>query len=200
MYGPRNWWPAETDFEVMVGAILTQNTNWSNVEKAIAGLKRHKLLSPVSLNKSDIKVLARLIRPCGYYNVKSRRLKEFVVSFFKKYRGRLSYMRKKAVSALRKELLGIKGIGPETADSIILYAVKKPIFVIDAYTKRILACLGLAKEDSQYDEVQSIFMQNLPRSVKLFNEYHALLVEHAKRVCKKKPLCENCILHSLKYS
>jgi endonuclease-3 related protein len=198
IYGRRHWWPAETPFEVMVGAILTQNTNWSNVEKAITNLKKDNLLNPTAIDKLSHRKLARLIRPCGYYNIKAKRLKNFTKYLCLCYSGNLNRMHKKSTAVLRRELLNINGIGPETADSIILYALKKPIFVIDAYTRRITACMGIADSDARYEDIQSLFMNNLPKNIRLFNEYHALLVEHAKSVCKKKPRCSICILHSLK--
>ena len=197
-YGARHWWPADNAFEITVGAILTQNTNWSNVEKAIFNLKKDKVLIPFRLYGIDLKRLAKLLRPCGYYNIKAARLKSFVAYIFSKYGGNFSKMLRRPITALRRELLAIKGIGPETADSIILYAAKKPVFVIDAYTRRIMACQGVAEPDSNYEDIQSTFMNNLPKSTKLFNEYHALLVEHAKKVCKTTPACHECILHSLK--
>ena len=197
-YGPRKWWPADSDFEVMIGAILTQNTSWSNVEKAISNLKKEGLLNPSALSKLHVKKIAKLIHPCGYYNIKAERLQCFLKFLSSNYSNRISRMRKERLRALRKELLSVKGIGPETADSIILYAVKKPIFVIDAYTKRIMSCLGICELDSDYCDMQDIFMSNLPKSVKLFNEYHALLVEHAKTICKAKPKCSECVLRTLR--
>lgn len=196
VYGPRRWWPAENPFEVMVGAILTQNTNWANVEKAISSLKRERVLTPASIYGLSIKRLARLIRPCGYYNIKAGRLKNFINYLFLKYSGRLSDMRRQQRGRLRRELLEVKGLGPETADSIILYALNKPVFVVDAYTRRIMGCQGIIGTDLDYHQIQSAFTKNLPKSVKLFNEYHALLVEHGKRVCRSSPKCQECILHS----
>lgn len=197
-YGPCHWWPADSPFEVAVGAILTQNTNWSNVEKAIINLKRKNALGAFALRRLDQRSLARLIRPSGYYNIKAKRLKSFISYLLRSHSGRIGNLKHYTVTRLRMELLNINGIGPETADSIILYAVKKPIFVIDAYTRRIMGCLGILSPDRSYDGIQSIFMQNLPKSTRLFNEYHALIVEHGKRVCKAKPLCQECILQNLK--
>lgn len=198
MYGPRYWWPADSAFEVMVGAILTQNTNWANVEKAISNLKKERLLSPARLYRLNIKRLARLIRPCGYYNIKASRLKNFLSYLFLRYSGKLTNMSRQRTRVLRKEMLGVKGLGPETVDSIILYGLKKPIFVVDAYTRRIMNCQGIINSNSSYDEIQAVFMKNLPKSVKLFNEYHALLVEHGKRVCKSSPRCQECVLRALR--
>jgi len=198
MYGPRNWWPADSDFEVAVGAILTQNTNWQNVERAILNLKAKKLLSPLKLHKLNIKRLARLIRSCGYYNIKAKRLKSFLDFLVSGYGGKIENMRTMPLPALREELLDVNGIGPETADSILLYAIKKPIFVVDAYTKRILTCLRLSTLDSDYSEVQKLFMDNLPMRVKLYNEFHALIVEHGKSFCKKNPKCDICALRPIK--
>ena len=199
VYGRRRWWPADTPFEVMVGAVLTQNTNWINVEKAIINLKKEKVLNPSALRSLNLKRLAMLIRPCGYYNIKAKRLKNLNNYLFLEYCGRVADMRRRPLAALRGELLNVKGVGPETADSIILYAIKKPAFVVDAYTRRIMGCLGIVARDSGYDEIQSAFIKNLPRSVKLFNEYHALLVEHGKKICKSRPICQRCILRTLKH-
>jgi endonuclease III related protein len=198
MYGPQHWWPALSAIEVAVGAILTQNTNWSNVEKAISNLRKRKLLSAASLRRARLSSIAKAIQPCGYYNIKAERLKVFVDFLYRVYGGDMKNMNKQALPALRAELLSVKGIGPETADSIMLYAASKPIFVVDAYTKRIAECLGLVSDGCGYDDLQSIFMQSLPQDCRVFNEYHALLVQHAKDVCRKKPLCGICILHKIK--
>lgn len=194
-FGPRNWWPGETPFEVMVGAILTQNTNWKNVERAILNLKEAKVLTPQKINKMSHAELARLIRPAGYFTVKATRLKNFIKYFIKKYDGNVSAMARGDLSKLREELLSVNGIGPETADSILLYALNKPIFVVDAYTKRMLLRHSLCTEDDLYHDIQSLFMDGLPEDAKLFNEYHALIVETGKNFCKKNPLCQNCPLN-----
>ncbi len=194
-YGPLHWWPADTPFEVCVGAILTQNTNWGNVEKAIMNMKREGLLSPEALRDVPVDSLAEAIRPAGYYNVKSLRLKDFVGYLWERHGGSLERMFAGDWRELRKELLGVRGIGQETADSILLYAGGKPTFVVDAYTKRLFAALGILKAEALYDEVRSLFMDNLPPDVRLFNEYHALIVEHGKRHCRKRPLCPGCGLH-----
>ncbi|MBT1073796.1 endonuclease III domain-containing protein [Geobacter grbiciae] len=194
-YGPRHWWPADTPFEVCVGAILTQNTNWGNVEKAIVNLKRGGLLSPEALRDVSVGLLAEAIRPAGYFNVKSLRLKDFVGYLWERHGGSLERMFAGDWHALREELLGVRGVGPETADSILLYAGGKPTFVVDAYTKRLFAALGILNGSAGYDEVRDLFMANLPPDVRLFNEYHALIVEHGKRHCRKRPLCPGCGLH-----
>jgi len=197
-FGPRNWWPADTPFEVMIGAILTQNTSWKNVEKAISNLKKKKLMSPRRLHKINHKTLASVIKPAGFFNVKAKRVKNFVNFLFIRYNYSINDMRKTPLSALRKELLLVNGIGPETADSILLYATGKPVFVIDAYTKRIFQRHGFIKKDIDYHKLQRLFMDNLPLKTALFNEYHALLVELAKTFCRGKPLCGECPLEDLK--
>lgn len=194
IYGPRNWWPADSPFEVIVGAILTQNTSWENVKKAIANLKRKRKLSPRQLYKIKISELSSLIKSCGYHNIKAKRLKSFIDYLFKNYKGSLSKFFLNSTGNIRKQLLAINGIGPETADSILLYAANRPVFVVDAYTKRILERQDLIKPNASYEQIQQLFENNLPKSSKLFNEYHALIVEHAKWVCKKKPICSECAL------
>jgi endonuclease-3 related protein len=193
-YGPQHWWPAEEPFEVIVGAILTQSTAWTNVEKALANLKASRKLSPEALCKLPLAELTGLIRPCGYYNVKARRLKAFV-NFLENYDDDLDKLFQNSIDALRKKLLGINGIGEETADSIILYAGGKPVFVIDAYTRRIIDRMGLTPSAHNYAGYQTLFTKNLPTDTKMFNEYHALLVRHAKEVCRQHPLCERCCLN-----
>ena len=195
--GPRNWWPADTPFEVIVGAILTQNTAWSNVEKAIANLKDSRRFNPASLAALRQKSLAKLIHPAGYYNVKAKRLKNFLRFLLSDFNGSLREAFALPAGRLRERLLDVNGIGPETADSILLYAAKKPVFVVDAYTKRMLSRHNIVKEDATYDDMQSIFMENLPKSTKLFNEYHALIVQLGKEYCRKKPLCHLCPLKKL---
>lgn len=194
-FGPQHWWPADSAFEVMVGAILTQNTNWQNVEKAIINLKRNRLLDFSKACGVPFPKLALLIRPAGYYNIKAKRLKSFLEFLRKSYRGNLKKMSSKDTRKLRAELLGVHGVGPETADSILLYALNKPVFVVDAYTKRIFSRHALIGQDAKYEEVQNLFMQNLKNDVKLFNEYHALLVKLGKEFClKRRPKCEICPL------
>ncbi len=194
-FGPQGWWPADTPFEVIVGAILTQNTNWANVERSIENMKNRGALSPEALHRMSIQELATLIRPSGYFNIKAKRLKAFLNHLFDHYGGDLQRMLRKRAHSLREELLSINGIGEETADSIVLYAAQKPLFVVDAYTKRILSRHHLLASGATYREVQSLFMENLPHHTGLFNEYHALLVRVGKEFCRKKhPLCERCPL------
>ena len=193
-YGPRHWWPGETNFEVMVGAILTQNTSWRNVEKAIQKLKGKGVLNPEGIHHLKKSELARLIQSSGYYRIKADRLKLFINFLFEEYDADLNEMKRRRVEELREKLLGIKGIGPETADSILLCGLKKPIFVVDAYTKRILSRHGIISEKASYEEVQRLFMDHLTHDEKLFNEYHALLVHLAKTLCKKIPKCDACPL------
>lgn len=192
--GPQQWWPGETPFEVVIGAILTQNTNWSNVEKAIRNLKAADRLSPRGIYELSTIELAQLIRPSGFFNVKAKRVKTFINWLFSKYEGDLSRMFRQDLQTLRDELLSVKGIGPETADSILLYAGDMPTFVVDAYTHRIFSRHGLISEESTYDEMKVFFEENLPKEVRLFNEYHALLVQIGKRYCKPKKACEPCPL------
>ncbi len=198
-FGPQHWWPSDSAFEVMVGAILTQNTNWVNVEKAIDNLKKYKLLTPAKVYSLSKQRLALLIQPAGYYNIKAKRLKNFLDFFIKHYKGSIKKMSGADTFNLRKELLAVNGVGPETADSILLYALNKPIFVVDAYTKRILLRHGFIKEDASYEQVQDLFMQNINSDVQLFNEYHALLVRLGKEFClKNRPRCNVCPLRSHK--
>jgi len=196
-FGPQHWWPAETPFEITVGAILTQNTAWKNVEKAISNLKKAGFLEPKALYKLPLPYLAELIRPVGFFNLKAKRLKNFLEFLFKEYEGDLDRMFQEDTTTLREKLLKIRGIGPETADSILLYAGSKPTFVVDAYTKRIFSRHNLISEEADYEEIRSFFMDHLPENVALFNEYHALLVVLGKTYCRPKPLCEKCVLKEL---
>lgn len=206
-FGTQQWWPVTEEgkihpeysggsknekqqLEVIFGAILTQNTSWKNVEKAIAELNKKNLIDINKINEIKQEKLARIIKSSGYHNQKAKKLKNFCHFLFKNYNGSLKELFKKNIEKLRKELISVNGIGPETADSIILYAAKKPIFVIDAYTRRILNRMGY--KEKTYDELQKLFMQNLPNSERLFNECHALLVELGKSICKKQPLCNEC--------
>jgi endonuclease III related protein len=192
-FGAQRWWPGDGAFEVIVGAILTQNTAWTNVEKAIANLKRARLLTPARMRRAPATQLARLIRPSGYFNLKAKKLKAFTRFLFAEHRGSLARLFRLDTATLREQLLAVYGIGPETADSIILYAARQPIFVVDAYTRRICARLGLARDDASYDELQRLFMEHLPREESLFNEYHALLVALGKNYCTKRaPRCGAC--------
>jgi endonuclease-3 related protein len=196
-YGPQHWWPGDSPFEVIIGAILTQSTAWTNVEKAIANVKTADLLDPKSLEEIATEKLAALIRPSGYYNAKAAKLKAFVERVNREHGGSLDRLFELDTSDLRKELLSIHGIGPETADSILLYAAHRPVFVIDAYTKRIIGRLGLAPSSDSYEAFQQLFMERLPHDEGMFNEYHALLVRHGKEVCRKTPRCEGCCLAGL---
>lgn len=193
-FGPRHWWPAKTPFEIIVGTILTQNTAWQNVEKAITNLKEENLLSINKMLKLPHRRLARLIKPSGYYNQKAKKLKDMVIFLKNCYKAKLSNMGSIETKTLREQLLSIKGVGPETADSILLYAFNRPMFVVDAYTKRIFERLRLIKPSDDYHQIQSLFMDNLAPDVDLFNEYHALIVELGKKVCNKRPLCSQCVL------
>jgi len=196
-YGPQHWWPAQTRFEVIVGAILTQSVAWSNVERAIAHLKAAQALEPAALDALPMDELARCIRPAGYYNAKARKIQAFVAHLRERYRYDLEALLSREIQPLRQELLSLHGIGPETADSIILYAAGQPVFVIDAYTRRLFSRLGLVSDTINYDDLQDILEGNLPREVPLFQEYHALIVQHGKSVCRKQPLCTDCCLRSL---
>jgi endonuclease-3 related protein len=198
-YGPQHWWPGETPFEVMVGAILTQNTNWRNVEKAIANLKTagvlelHKLLS-----LSDTR-MAELIKPAGYFNVKTKRLKAFLEFLGERFEGDIGKMRREPTAKLREELLAVKGIGKETADSIRLYALDHPIFVVDAYTYRVFTRHYLIEEEATYDELQELAMDHIPADPAHYNELHALLVMVGKDFCGPKPKCDHCPLNGLNW-
>jgi len=194
VFGPQHWWPGETPFEIAVGAILTQNTNWGNVEKAINNLKSHKVFSAHALHEMQNKQLASLIRPAGYFNVKAKRLKDFLNFLINHHRGSMRKMKAENAQFLRERLLNVNGIGPETADSILLYALGKPVFVIDAYTKRVLVRHKIVSEKATYHEMQALFHENLPKDTKLFNEYHALFVKLGKNYCKTEPRCERCPL------
>ena len=196
-YGPQHWWPAEAPFEVMVGAILTQSAAWLNVEKAIANLKEAQALSPQALRRLSLSELANLIRPCGYYNTKAGKLKSLVQWLGECYEDNLNKLFANNTDQLRQQLLSVYGIGQETADSIILYAANKPIFVIDAYTHRIINRIGLAPDSNSYTAYQALFMENLPHDAGLFNEYHALLVCLGKNVCRRRPLCQQCCLQNI---
>ncbi len=197
-FGDLGWWPARSAFEVVVGAILTQNTAWSNVEKVMGRLRSGKLLGPAEIMKTRTARLARIIRPVGYYRIKARRLKEISRFVMSECNGKLRGLRRKDAGNIREKLLAVKGVGPETADSILVYALKKPVFVVDAYTKRIFSRHGLIRQDASYDEVQSLVHSCFPPDEKALNQFHALLVETAKRFCRKKePLCGNCPLNGI---
>ena len=194
-YGDLQWWPGDSPLEISVGAILTQNTAWTNVEKAIQRLKEARSLSVRALSRLPHKKLARLIQPAGYFNVKARRLKHFLSFLQHRYDGSIRKMFKQDSLRLREELLSVNGIGSETADSILLYAGEKPIFVIDAYTKRIFSRHGVLSYEKSYDEFQKLFVRQLPRSVTLYNQYHGMFVNIGKDFCRKRPLCASCPLN-----
>jgi endonuclease-3 related protein len=192
-FGPRHWWPGDSAFEVAVGAILTQNTAWRNVEKAISNLKARNMLTPNALYHLPVEDLATAIRPAGYYNIKARRLKHFIGFLFRESTGDLDRLLARDLDTLRRQLLSVNGVGPETADSILLYAGNKPTFVVDAYTKRILFRHRLMPEETSYDEVRNFFMDCLEPDVAMFNEYHAFLVHLGHTFCvRKKPQCTGC--------
>lgn len=193
-FGHQRWWPGETPFEVMIGAILTQNTAWTNVEKAIANLRKNGQLSFRALCRLPASRIAKMIRPAGYFNVKARRLKCFVEFLARECGGDLSLLRSQPMPVLREKLLGVNGIGPETADSILLYALEKKSFVIDAYTRRIFSRHGLMAEDEPYEAWRAALMRALPSSRGLYNDYHAQIVQTAKTFCRKKPRCGECPL------
>lgn len=194
-YGDLHWWPGESPLEISVGAILTQNTAWTNVEKAIRSLKEARSLSVKALSRLSRRRLAHLIKAAGYFNVKAKRLKNFIAFLRGSYGGSLTRMFHQETNRLRAELLAVNGTGPETADSILLYAGAKPVFVIDAYTKRILSRHGLLRAEKSYDESQQLFMRHLPRNASLYNQYHAMLVNTGKDFCRKRPLCDRCPLN-----
>jgi endonuclease-3 related protein len=193
-YGPQHWWPGQGPFEVMVGAVLTQSAAWTNVEKAIRNLRETGALSPKALRRLPVSELAALIFPSGYYNAKALKLKA-LADYLGKYQDDLDRLFAVGTCQLRRELLGVHGIGEETADSILLYAAGRPVFVVDAYTRRIFGRAGLVPARGSYTDHQSLFMENLPADVGLFNEYHALLVCLGKNVCRRRPLCQQCCLN-----
>lgn len=195
--GPRHWWPGESPFEVIVGAILTQNTSWANVEKAIENLKKARILTPTGIRGLEVDELAQVIKPSGFYRLKASRLKRFVDFFHDEFDDDMSRMRSEEPGSLRERLLKVDGIGPETADSILLYALENPIFVVDAYTKRIFSRHDLISEKWNYEEVQEMVMGKLDRDVGIYNEFHALLVFLGKYWCRKIPRCGGCPLEGL---
>ena len=195
-FGPRNWWPGETPLEVIIGAVLTQNTSWKNVERAIGNLKTKKLLDIRRLYDVAPLLLAGVIRPAGYFNIKAARLKNIIRLLYEHYDGSIDRLSSVDVHDLRKILLSINGIGPETADSILLYALGKPVFVVDAYTKRFLKNHRIYNGEG-YADIQTYFMEHLPADVYLFNEFHALIVYLCQNYCKKIPLCHECPLKNV---
>lgn len=193
-FGPQHWWPGRTRFEVIVGAILTQNTAWSNVERAIRNLRGRGWLTPAALHAAPVAALAGAIRPAGYFNVKARRLRAFTDMLHRDFGGSLDRLFRLDTAALRARLLATHGIGPETADSIALYAAGRPLFVVDAYTRRMLERHGWAVSGAPYDGIRGLFERVLPRDTTLYNEYHALIVALGKHVCRPRPACDRCPL------
>jgi endonuclease-3 related protein len=193
-FGHRNWWPGDTPFEIIVGAILTQNTNWKNVEKALNNLKQEQLLSYKGISEIDTEILAEIIRPSGYYNQKAKKLKAFTSFLKRAYRGSLKRMFEQETQTLRQQLLDVKGIGPETADSILLYAGNHPVFVVDLYTYRLATRHGWIPEDTDYHALQEYFTDRLPVDVSIYNDYHAQIVAVGNTFCRKTPNCDECPL------
>ena len=191
-YGSSDWWPAKTPFEVVVGAILTQNTNWNNVEKAIANLRQADALTLAPILNLDREDLEQLIRPSGFFRQKAERLQLFCHYLQDHHRGSFENLFDQELDLVREELLRLKGVGPETADSILLYAGKLPSFVVDTYTTRLFGRLALLSGKEKYHEVRDLFMSGLPEDIQLYNEYHALIITHGKNFCRKKPACQNC--------
>ena len=196
-FGPQHWWPGDTPFEIAVGAVLTQNTNWGNVEKAIESMKKEKVLNARSIHEMGTDRLASLIKPAGYFNIKAKRLKAFIDFLMNEYHGSMKRMAGEGMETLRAKLLNIHGIGSETADSILLYALEKPIFVIDAYTKRVLSRHDIVRHNESYEKIQELFHSTFTRDARLFNEYHALFVKLGKTYCMTKPRCEGCPLREI---
>ena len=196
-YGPQHWWPADSPFEVMIGAVLVQNTTWKNTSTAIASLKQAGLMSPSAIYKTSNDYLASLIVSSGYFTIKAKRLRalcEWLVEH-----GDIEQLKRLPLESIRKDLLAVHGIGPETADDILLYALDKPVFVIDAYTRRLFSRLGLVKHDAAYEELRTVFEQALEKDVSLYNQYHALIVVHGKNICMTRPLCQLCCLNEQCY-
>ena len=193
-FGKRHWWPGETPLEVMVGAVLTQNTSWKNVEKAIASMKASGIMNIRILNEIDEGKLAGIIRSAGFFNIKSKRLKNLMKVLCEEFNGTIDNLKSIDTIILRSLLLGTNGLGPETVDSILLYALDRPVFVVDAYTKRFLKNHGLYTDAGDYHQIQDYFQKNLPSDVYLFNEYHALIVALSQSYCRKMPLCDDCPL------
>lgn len=194
-FGPQRWWPGQTPFEVAVGAILAQGTAWTNASRAVGEMDRRRLLHPARLHRFPLRKLAPAIRSSGYYNQKAVRLKRFVRYLMRRHRGSLERMGRRPVEELREQLLALSGIGPETADSILLYALQKPVFVVDAYTRRMLTRHSLISPGASYDEIQRLFVKQLPRSRRIYNEYHALIVRLGKEFCRPNtPRCDLCPL------
>lgn len=197
-YGPQHWWPADTPFEILVGAVLTQNTSWGNVEKALASLREKGLLEYETFSQLAPDEIAPLIRPSGYYNLKAQRLRNLITLVEEEYGGDFALFCKGERSSLREQLLSVKGIGPETADAIMLYVCRRPSFVVDTYTHRVFSRHCMVDEESDYHSIQEQFVNNLPEDTELYGEYHGLIIRVAKDFCKKKvPLCEGCPLEGV---
>ncbi len=196
-YGPQHWWPGETDFEVMVGAVLTQNTSWRNVEQAIENLREEQALSVAAMHQLTLEALAELIRPAGYFRLKAKRLMNLVRFLVDECEGSTEFLSLGSIDDVRSQLLSVNGIGPETADSILLYAAQRPTFVVDAYTARLVKRHGWLDIEADYYEIQSFFEDRLEADHQTFNEFHALIVQVGKQHCKKTPVCESCPLESL---
>lgn len=197
-YGPQHWWPADSPFEVLVGAVLTQNTNWANVTLAIANLKAANCLNFRAMRSMPVESLAEYIKPSGYFNIKAVRLKNLLQMIEDQYEGELQFLCDDSLDGARENLLQVKGVGPETADSILLYVAEKPTFVIDTYTHRVFSRHEIVLEDNDYYGMQQEFLDSLPEDIALFNEFHALIVAVAKEFCKKgKPRCKECPLHGV---
>jgi len=193
-YGPTHWWPGDSEFEIAVGAVLTQNTAWANVERAIVNLKRGKLLSPRKILDCPDDKLHELLRPSGYFRVKTKRLRSFCRYLVERHSGSVKRMARRPLEALRAELLEVDGIGPETADDILLYACGKVIFVVDAYTRRVFSRHGLVNPKISYADLQTLFHTHLEADLHLFKEYHALIVWTGKDFCRRTPKCDQCPL------
>jgi endonuclease III related protein len=193
-FGPSGWWPGDTPFEVAVGAVLTQNTAWTNVEKAIRNLKVSRMLTPRAVIRAPLEELEAALKPSGYFRVKARRLRSFCQFLIERYNGDMERMAREPLASLRPELLEVHGIGPETADDILLYACGKPVFVVDAYTRRILARHELVPANINYEPLRHLFECHLPADVDLYKDYHAQLVYTGKDYCKTNPDCQNCPL------
>lgn len=196
-FGPTDWWPGETPFEVAIGAILTQNTAWTNVEKAIINLKREKLLSPRKILACPQEALEQALRPSGYFRQKAARVQRFSQHLVDRYGGSMRRMAKRPLEDLRVELLSLNGIGPETADDILLYACEKPVFVVDAYTRRILSRHGHVDPKIGYEDLRAVFEDHLAHNVAHFKEYHGLIVYTGKDYCRSRPNCDGCPLQKL---
>ena len=192
VHGPQHWWPGDTAFEIMVGAVLTQNTAWTNVEKAIANLRRAGALTPQAIVAAPHRQLAAWLKPSGYFNIKAQRLRAFCVWLLQQ--GGAARLRRWPTEKLRAALLAVHGVGPETADDILLYAFQRPVFVIDAYTRRLFSRLGMITGDEPYESLRTLLEAKLGADEKLFNEYHALIVAHAKDICRPRPRCGQCCL------